>query len=196
VAAADVDPDLVLGARAVHLGGTDVTFGLYDEAFYALLDRARAAGTVVTMDLLSTMPDLLAATIAFLPHVDYVLPNEEQALAMTGTGDAESAAAALLAGGARGALITLGERGSLVATAEGTVRVPALKVDAVDTTGCGDAYCAGFVTGLLHGEPVAEAARWGTAAAALVATGLGSDAGLTDLDAVLSLLDEAPKEQP
>jgi sugar/nucleoside kinase (ribokinase family) len=195
VAFADVDPRVVRGAQAVHLGGMDVTFGLNDPDFFALLDEVRAGGTIVTMDLLSTMADLLTATRAYLPHVDYVLPNEEQALAMTGASGAEAAARSLLAEGPEGVLVTLGAEGSLVVTAGGVTRIPALPVEVSDTTGCGDAYCAGFVTGLLHGEDVETAARWGTAAAAAVATGLGSDAGLTDLGSTLALLKETPIEQ-
>ncbi|MEV4565593.1 carbohydrate kinase family protein [Nonomuraea sp. NPDC049419] len=188
VAYADLDVAVLRRARAVHLGGMDVTFGLGDPAFFALLDELRAAGTVVTMDLLSEMPDLLGMARAFLPHVDYVLPNESQALLMTGEPDVASAARALLADGPRGVLVTQGEAGSLVVTAEAEERVPALKTEVADTTGCGDAYCAGFLTGLLHDRDVLTAARWGTAAAARVATGLGSDAGLTDLDSTLALL--------
>ncbi|GAA3552113.1 PfkB family carbohydrate kinase [Nonomuraea rosea] len=185
---ADLDPGVLRGARAIHLGGMDVTFGLGDPAFFELLDSVRAAGTIVTMDLLSELPDLLGMARAFLPHVDYVLPNESQALLMTGASGVEEAAAALLADGPRGVLVTLGASGSLVVTPDGTERVPALKTDVSDTTGCGDAYCAGFITGLLHGQDVLTAARWGTAAAARVATGLGSDAGLTDLESTLALL--------
>ncbi|MFI7610036.1 carbohydrate kinase family protein [Nonomuraea terrae] len=185
---ADLDAGVLRGARAVHLGGMDVTFGLGDPAFFALLDELRASGTIVTMDLLSEMPDLLGLARAFLPHVDYVLPNEAQALLMTGATGTAEAARALLADGPRGVLVTLGESGSLVVTGDLTERVPAIKTEVADTTGCGDAYCAGFLTGLLHGQEVPVAARWGTAAAARVATGLGSDAGLTDLASTLSLL--------
>ncbi|MFI7635647.1 carbohydrate kinase family protein [Nonomuraea sp. NPDC049400] len=185
---ADLDAELLRGVRAIHLGGMDVTFGLGDPAFFALLDSVRAAGTIVTMDLLSEMPDLLGMARAFLPHVDYVLPNESQALLMTGCSDVQEAAQTLLADGPRGVLVTLGASGSLVVTPDGTEPVPAIKTDVSDTTGCGDAYCAGFLTGLLHGQDVLTAARWGTAAAARVATGLGSDAGLTDLDSTLRIL--------
>ncbi|GAA4201069.1 PfkB family carbohydrate kinase [Streptosporangium oxazolinicum] len=178
---ADVAPETVLGARVVHLGGMDVTWGLYDPAFFALLDEARAGGTIVTMDLLSNLPDLMRGVRSFLPHVDYLLPNEEQALLMSGAGevgDVEEAASALLAQGASAVLVTLGADGSLIADAEGLTRVPALDVPVVDTTGCGDAYCAGFIAGLVDGRDVAGAARLGTALAARVAGGLGSDAGL------------------
>nr|BFE80058.1 hypothetical protein GCM10020093_026590 [Planobispora longispora] len=51
------------------------------------------------MDLLSNMPDLMQGARVFLPHVDYLLPNEEQALMMSGAATAEEAAAELLAEG-------------------------------------------------------------------------------------------------
>ncbi|MER7502818.1 carbohydrate kinase family protein [Nonomuraea pusilla] len=201
VTLADLDAAALRGARAVHLGGMDVTFGLGDPAFFALLDELRASGTIVTMDLLSELPDLLGMARAFLPHVDYVLPNETQAALMAPAAEeprpagegtvaaAERAARALLAEGPRGVIVTLGAEGSLVVTADGARHLPAIKTEVVDTTGCGDAYCAGFLTGLLHGHDVMTAAAWGTAAAARVATGLGSDAGITGLDSTLALLD-------
>ncbi|GAA2877173.1 PfkB family carbohydrate kinase [Streptosporangium fragile] len=187
LSAADVARERVLGARVVHLGGMDVTWGLHDPAFFALLEEARAAGVIVTMDLLSNMPDLVRGARGFLPYVDYLLPNEEQALMMSGAGDAAGAARELLAEGPSAVLVTLGAEGSLVADASGITRVPALDVPVVDTTGCGDAYCAGFVAGLVDGRDVAGAARLGTALAARVAGGLGSDAGL---DGARSIRDE------
>ncbi|MFI0372425.1 carbohydrate kinase family protein [Actinomadura sp. 1N219] len=187
-----VGPGLLGAASFVHLGGPDVTSGLNDPAFFAMLAAARETGTVVTMDPLSAMPDLLAGAAAFLPHVDHFLPDEEQAAAMTGEDDPEKAARTLLAQGPATVVVTLGGDGSLVATgpadAPAVHRLPALPVEVVDTTGCGDAYCAGFITGLAHGRDVLESARWGTAAAATVAQGLGSDACLTGLDDVLRML--------
>jgi sugar/nucleoside kinase (ribokinase family) len=184
----DVDPAVIRAAQVVHLGGPDVTTELNDAAFLALLDEARAGGTIVTMDLLSNLDFLVEAATAFLPHVDHFLPNEEQARLMTGHDDPEAAAKDLLARGPKGVLVTLGAEGSLVATADTTVRLPALHIEVVDTTGCGDAYCAGFITGLVHGQDIETAARWGTAAAATVAQGLGSDTGLVDLPTTLALL--------
>ncbi|WP_101787082.1 carbohydrate kinase family protein [Nonomuraea indica] len=191
VTLADLHVETLRAARAVHLGGVDVTFGLAEPAFFGLLDELRADGVVVTMDVLSELPDLLGMARAFLPHVDHVLPNESQARLMTGEDDVRAAALALLAEGPRGVVVTLGAEGSVVATEAGVEHVPALKVEVADTTGCGDAYCAGFLTGLLHGRDVPAAARWGTAAAARVATGLGSDAGITDLPSTLALLTDS-----
>ena len=62
-------------------------------------------------------------------------------------------------------------------TRTSAVAVPAFQVDVVDTTGCGDAFSAGFLRGLALGRDRAEAARMGCATAALVAQGLGTDHG-------------------
>ncbi|NAS26195.1 carbohydrate kinase family protein [Herbidospora sp. NEAU-GS84] len=183
---ADVDVEAIRGAKVLHLGGMDATWGLHDPAFHALLDEVRGRGTQVTLDLLSNMPDLMPAAKTFLPHVDHFLPNEEQALMMTGAPTVEEAAKSLLGEGPRTVVITLGGEGSLVATADGLTRVPAEDVQVIDTTGCGDAYCAGFAAGLLTGRPVLESARLGTAVAARVAGGLGSDANLDGAAALLS----------
>lgn len=183
---ADVDAEAVRAAKVVHLGGMDATWGLHDPAFHTLLDEIRAAGAQVTLDLLSNMADLMPAAKTFLPHVDHFLPNEEQALLMTGADTVEEAAKQLLGEGPKTVIITLGAEGSLVATAEGLTKVPAEDVRAIDTTGCGDAYCAGFAAGLLTGRTVLESARLGTAVAARVAGGLGSDANLDGAAALLS----------
>ncbi|GAA4241882.1 PfkB family carbohydrate kinase [Actinomadura meridiana] len=183
-----VGPGLLGAATVVHLGGPDVTTGLNDPAFFTMLAAARESGTVVTMDPLSPRPDLLGDAAAFLPHVDHVLLSEGQAAAMTGEDDPEKAAGALLARGPATVIVTRGGDDSVVATRRDTRRLPAPPVKVVDTTGCGAAYCAGFITGLAHGRDVLESARWGSATSATVAQGLGSDACLTDLDSVLRLL--------
>jgi sugar/nucleoside kinase (ribokinase family) len=97
----------------------------------------------------------------------------------------ESAARALIERGVKGVAATCGAEGSMVVTAEETVRVPAFEADVVDTSGCGDAYVAGFMRGLSDGMPLEEAARLGSACASLVAQGLGSDAGEFDLERAL-----------
>ena len=66
-------------------------------------------------------------------------------------------------------------------------RIPAFEVEAVDTTGCGDAFSAGFLRGLSLGRDRPAAARLGCAAAAMVAQGLGTDHGDYDLAAVEEL---------
>ena len=61
----------------------------------------------------------------------------------------------------------------------------------VDTTGCGDGFNAGMIAGLLLGCGPADAAWLGSACGSLVATGLGSDAGIVSLDHAIGFLRRA-----
>jgi sugar/nucleoside kinase (ribokinase family) len=82
---------------------------------------------------------------------------------------------------------TCGADGAVVVDASGTESVAAFAIDVVDTTGCGDAFSAGFLRGLALGRSRRDAATLGCAAAALVAQGLGTDYGdfgLADADAL------------
>jgi sugar/nucleoside kinase (ribokinase family) len=78
---------------------------------------------------------------------------------------------------------TAGADGAIVVSPGGTERVPAFPVEVVDTTGCGDAFSAGFLRGLSLDRSLRESAVLGCAAAGLVAGGLGSDHGDFDLAA-------------
>jgi sugar/nucleoside kinase (ribokinase family) len=182
----DVDWDAVGTARHLHLGGPELVAGGADAAA-AILAGARERGLTTSIDVLAP-GDLLAMLGETLgpvwPHVDHALPNDEQALALTGAASVDDAARALLGRGAGCVAITCGADGALVATAEGVARVPAYAVDVVDTTGCGDAFSAGFLCGVTLGRSPREAATLGCAAAGHVAQGLGSDHGAFDLAAL------------
>ena len=89
--------------------------------------------------------------------------------------------------------VTCGERAALVVDGSGETHVPAFEVDVIDTTGCGDAFSAGFLLGLSLGRTRPEAAVLGCAAAALVARGLGSDHGVFDLAMADGLVNDGNK---
>jgi sugar/nucleoside kinase (ribokinase family) len=185
----DVDLDLVAAADVLHVGGPDVLGRFSGAPLARVLDAARSGGTLVTMDLLRPgAPEVLGRLAPLLPHVDYFLPNSGQLLAITAAADTDGAIKTVLGPGARAVAVTMGEDGSRIVAGGTDARIPALPVPVVDTTGCGDAYSAGFIIGLCHGW-APEAAGWlGTAAAGLVAQGLGSDATLTGLDQAAELL--------
>ena len=98
-------------------------------------------------------------------------------LGFTGAPGLEEGCRALMERGVGCVAATRGAEGALVVDADGAVAVPAFQVEVVDTTGCGDAFSAGFLRGLALGSDRAAAARLGCATAALVAQGLGTDHG-------------------
>ena len=180
--------DALDGLDHLHLGGPEFLGG---PAAGELLARARATGAVTSVDLLAPGdPDLLAWVADALPHVDHLLPNDEQVRGLTGEDDLVAGARALLAAGARCVALTRGARGALVVTGDAVHEVPAVAIpegELVDTTGCGDAFSAGYLRGPALGLDVADAARLGNATASRVARGLGTDAGRYDLPGVRSL---------
>ena len=126
---------------------------------------------------------MLAWIADALPHTDYFLPNDEQVLGFTGA----------LARGRRPALLEPAPGASRSPGCPGcaggqrpdeTIEVPAYDVEVVDTTGCGDAFSAGFLRGISLGKELGVAAALGCATAAQVAQGLGTDAGDYSLETV------------
>ena len=176
---ADVDAAAIAAADHLHLGGPEFLGG---DAAAEILAAARAAGTSTSADLLAPgEPGVLEWIAAALPHLDMLLPNEEQLLGLTGAADVVAAARALTDRGVGVVAVTRGTRGALIVDADVVLEVPAYAIETVDTTGCGDAFSAGFIFGRCLGRGYEDAARLGCAVAALVAQGLGSDHGSFDL---------------
>jgi len=204
---ADIDLAGLAGFDAVLLGGPDALAGLSGADLAAVVAAAKcgatkSGGALVAIDVLHPGNERDFARIGpALSRADWFWPNADQLLALTGRTDLELAIADVLALGTGGVAVTLGSDGCLVTCGASAgsddaklTHIPALAVDVVDTTGCGDGFNAGMLTGLLLGCDPVDAAWLGVACGALVATGLGSDAGLESLDQVLALLRTANAE--
>ncbi|WP_320778038.1 ribokinase [Streptomyces sp. CRN 30] len=125
-----------------------------------------------------------------LAACDPLIVNEHEARVIAGgdlAGSPEDWARALLALGPRSVVITLGARGALVASAEGTVRVPAVTVEAVDTTGAGDAFTAALAWKLGQGDTLAEAAAYAARVGAAAVTRAGAQASFPTAEEVAAL---------
>ncbi len=182
-----LDRDSLAGCDHLHLGGPEFLGG---PAAGELLAWAREQGMTTSIDVLAPGdPDLLAWIADALPHADYLLPNDEQVRGFTGEDDLVVGARRLVEAGAGCVAVTQGAKGALVVTSDEVVEVAAYPIapeDLVDTTGCGDAFSAGFLRGLSLGHDRVRSARLGCATAAQVARGLGTDAGDYALDALLA----------
>jgi sugar/nucleoside kinase (ribokinase family) len=175
----DVPWDAVAEASHLHLGGPEL---IGADVAARILAHAKEHGVVTSVDLLA--PGALGTfdqIEPLLPYVDFLLPNEDQVLGFSEEQDVVTGAKKFLAGGVGLVAVTRGDEGALLVTASGTETVPAFEVEVVDTTGCGDAFSAGFLRGMSLDRTPREAAILGSAAAALVAQGLGSDHGDFDL---------------
>jgi sugar/nucleoside kinase (ribokinase family) len=193
----DVDWDVVASTEYLHVGGTFAMRRFDGNPAAEVLRFAKEHGVVTTMDVLGVRhPEPLPVLEPSLRYLDYFMPNLAEARRICGLTDPVETARFFVERGARGAALKMDERGSVIVTLDAEYRLPAFEVPVVDSTGCGDAYCAGFIVGLSMGWDVEQAGRLATAAAGLVAGGLGSDAGIVDLAQTLAFLDRAePKAE-
>jgi len=150
------------------------------------LKRGRALGKTV---ILNPAPASRPLPADWFAHIDYLIPNESEATALTGLpvdslASAEAAATQLLAAGAGKVIITLGAQGSLFADGQGFQHFPAPKVQAVDTTAAGDTFVGGFAAALASGRSEVEAIRFGQVAAALSVTRAGAQPSIPSLSDV------------
>ncbi len=189
----DVDWDAVEGAGAVHLGGLTALPALDGAPAGRLLARARAHGALTTADFLGVRGDDVPSLLApVLPHVDIFMPNEGEALRVANDPDCVTAARRLRDLGARCVIIKRGPDGCLIVDDDGERTLPAHDAPVVDTTGCGDAFCAGVIVARMAGWSIDDAAALGCATGALNLRGLGSDAGAASVDEALAFMRDAP----
>jgi ribokinase len=180
----------VAGGANSRLAGSDVkkASGVFAGATVLVMQLETPLGTVLAAAELAAkrgvrvilnpapaqpLPDRLLKLVSILT------PNETEAELLTGIkvdsqAAADKAAGKLLARGVGTVILTLGARGAFIA--EGATRqlVPGFKVKAVDTTAAGDIFNGALAVALAEGKPLAEAARFANAAAAISVTRMGA----------------------
>ncbi|MDE2580078.1 MAG: ribokinase [Rhodospirillales bacterium] len=152
----------------------------------------RAAGWFVLLNPAPARP----VPPAVMGGIDLIAPNESEAASLLGAGlrtprEAAAGARALVGAGAKAALITLGAAGAVYADAAGVRTQAPIPVQAVDTTGAGDAFLGALASVLAAGGSVADGTGFATAAAALSVTRPGAQASLPTRDDVAAFIARA-----
>jgi len=180
------------GTRAVILGSLFRAPFDDPEIVYRVVSAAKAAGQMVFADtkLPNFRPMGLEDLKDSLPLIDYITPNEDEARFFSGRETSEEMADVLLSYGVRNVIVKLGGKGCLLRGEEGTLALPAHQVRAVDATGAGDNFLAGFAAELLRGASAPEALRFANACGAICTTAVGAGAALRDREQVLRFLEE------
>jgi sugar/nucleoside kinase (ribokinase family) len=176
----DVDMELVRSADVLVVAGSLLMPKLDGEPTAEVLRGARECGVVTLLDTAWDASGRWMKSIeTCLPFCDYFLPSEAEAAMLSGVSEPEAMAASFVAQGARNVIIKLGDRGCLLQTEDGvTKHVAALAVSAVDTTGAGDAFVAGFTAGLVHGWDASRCAHLAVTVGAMCVTVTGASSGV------------------
>jgi sugar/nucleoside kinase (ribokinase family) len=153
------------------------------------LRRAREAGVTTSLDTVyNDKSGWMAKLEPCLEQTDIFLPSQAEAQKLTGATDVETVAERLLSYGLKVVGIKMGEEGSYVRTPDTELWVPAYRFNAVDGTGAGDAYVAGFLRGMLEGWDLLRTAKFASAVGGLCTTGIGTTAGVLDFKCTLEYL--------
>ena len=187
----EVDADLIRNSRIFHFGTLSSTHEGVREATRYALDVAKEAGCIITFDpnlrppLWKDLNDARKEIEYGMERCDVLKISDNEVEFLFDTTDYDKGAALIeekyhipLV------LITMGKDGSRVLTNNEDVKVEAMKVNAIDTTGAGDTYIGYFVKGILEGFSLVESANLATKASAIAVTRFGAVDSIPSYDEV------------
>jgi sugar/nucleoside kinase (ribokinase family) len=175
LSSADLPAAVFAPGRHLHLSGYVVLETASRAAGEAALAMAASAGMTASVDPSSAAPLRAMGASAFVTATagaGLCMPNLDEAEVLTGTSDPEAAARAVAAAYGE-AVVTLGIDGSVWSDGATVARAPAVPVAAVDSTGAGDAFAAGFLASRLAGRPPSQSLAAGARLAAQAVSAIG-----------------------
>ena len=189
---ADLDWEVIKSAKILHIAGA-LVMPRFDGAPMAnVLQKAKTLGITTSLDTAYDATGKWMETLEpCLPYVDMFMPSIVEAQHLTGLSDAREIAQFLRRSyGIHTIAIKMGEDGSYVSTPEREHFATAYPVTAVDATGAGDAYVAGFLAGTLMGWDLKATSELASATGAACVTAIGTTAGIQNLEETLKICQE------
>ena len=173
-----VDPSALLGARIISFASLFRPPLAEAGDIMELIRYAAKTGAVISADTkLPVAGEVCMDELSeVLPLIDYFFPNEKEAAYYSGKETYPEMAREFRRRGIRNVIIKTGKNGCCVFGEEGEFSIPAVPVEHVmDTTGAGDNFAAGFLSGVLEKKPLRECAQRGTEAAARAISRIGGN---------------------
>lgn len=186
---ADVYMDAVKGAKVFSFGSLFINPLFDDEALCAMFKAVKELGVITCADMVAaTGRDGFEKLKKAAPYMDYIFPNYEEGKYFSGKEDPIEVADYFLELGIGTVVLKLGTKGCLVRSREESRFVDAYLAEAVDTTGAGDNFAAGFICGLSEGKSMLECARLAAATSSIAVQSIGANTGVksrAQVDAVI-----------
>jgi sulfofructose kinase len=180
----ELNREWIVNARALHVDGHDT------RAATQAAQWAREEGVSVVADL----DDLYPGYESLLPNIDFLITSRDIPTRLTNESDLRVSLQQVHSRyGCRLAGATLGQDGILAWDGEQFHYAPAYRVEAVDTTGAGDIFHAGFIYGFLQGWPLQRQLAFACAAAAINCTAAGARGGIQPVEKIEHFMAKNPK---
>jgi len=187
-----IDSCLISQSKILHIGGVLLLPGLDGEPMANILRDAQKRKVITSLDVSWDPHNKWMQKLAScLPYVDVFLPNLEEGKRLTGKENPEEIADTLLSYGIRIVGLKLGEKGCYLKTGKEEFLLPAFKSKAVDLTGAGDSFIAGFLTGICKGFSLERSGMLANAVGAMCVSSLGATAGVKALEETLEFMNES-----
>lgn len=179
--ASAITDDVLRQTKVLYIGGYCLMRSLTSEIVTKLFERARKLGVITALDVvLPEHGDFWRQIQPVLPFTDFFFPNNDEAFRITGQRDPIEQAAQFVQAGCNTAVVTCGSEGTILQNAGGCWKIGIHPVKAVDPTGTGDAFVAGFLYGQIHGHDVLKSLQFGAALGASCVRSLGATTGVFD----------------
>jgi sugar/nucleoside kinase (ribokinase family) len=182
----EIDFDFIKKFSILHIAGTFLMPKFDGDPTAEVLKKAKEAGLTTCLDTAwDSSGKWLTSITKALPYVDYFLPSIEEARMITGKNTPEDIASFLLLRGVRNVGLKMGKEGSFIMNSSEKHYFKALDIEVADTTGCGDAYAAGFIAGLSRKFSFEKCGMLANLTGAKIATSIGATSGVSSFESLI-----------
>ncbi len=192
----DIDFAFVSQYKIAFFTGVNLMASFDGAPLAKAVEEARDAGCITVMDTAwDSSGRWMELVRGSLSNLDYFIPSYEEAKNIAGKESPEEIADVFLSMGVGTAVIKLGEKGCYIKTGGGREHtIGPFKVDAVETTGAGDAFAAGFITGISKGWPIEKCGLFANATGALSVSCIGASTGIKTLEETIDFIKSQGRE--
>lgn len=191
---ADIAYNVLEDSNIVFVAGAMLMPSFDGEDCKTMLQKCRAMGKTTVLD--TAWDDTgrwMSVLGCCLPELDYFIPSEEEAAALSGETEPEEMARVFFERGVRHVVIKLGKRGCYAQETPDSkgIYLPSYdKIRSVDSTGAGDSFCAGFLYGLSHGKAFEECCRIANAVGTHCVMAVGASTGIPSFATIETFMEE------
>ncbi len=183
---AEINFDFVRKFSILHIAGALLMPGFDGDPLAETFKKAKEENVTTCLDTAwDSSGRWMTVLEKALPHVDYFLPSIEEARMITGKNTPEDVAAFLLLKGVKNVGLKMGKEGSFIMNRSEKHYFKALDIKVVDTTGCGDAYAAGFIAGLVRDFSFEKCGLLANLTGTKIATSIGATSGVSSYEDTL-----------
>lgn len=186
----DVNWDVVKNTKILHVAGTFLMPAIDGEPTARVLKKAQSMGITTTLDTAwDSKGRWMSVLKPCLAHIDYALPSIDEARLITGRHNPADVASVFMDHGVKVVGLKMGEEGCYIRTKDKEIRIPRFEVKAIDATGAGDSFVAGFLAGIHYGWDLEKTGRFANAVGACCVMELGATAGIRSLEETLAFIE-------